>query len=485
MRVKGRVACLLIVLSVIAISAVLIQPAVLATPEPIQEEPADPTADFDISPTQPAPFEPIQFDASASTVPADGPVSYEWRYETTTGQSRTIGETFVHSFDAAGTFRVELTVTDSNGNSDTVTSTVTTRSQDPIADFNIQPSEPGLNERVVFDASASQAPDIEIVDYQWYINGEPQRADAQLIETFTGSDLYTIELEVEDRAGQTDRVSETIPIGDRADIYDNPEFDLVRDSPEQQVDVNPNEAIPFTAEITSNEVPDARQTFYVDESVVSRSDVETTNLRSTYQFQRLGEYTVEMEVEGAAGQSDTVQWNVITHPFNSLPTFSEQSSSEELKVGGSTEIVTFSVQNPNVNDQVVAAEILTRLPDGISISGAADVDTGDAAIQTSQNTISPGRQESMRLEINIEDESLEGTRITIPYQIRYHPETNDNVVYTANDGSITVVVGETIPSVNGDDGNDDDKSSSDETPGLGLTAAVLSLLSGILLARSR
>lgn len=484
MQLRHRVASLLIVLLVIGIGVVLIQPAVLA--EPAEEEEEGPTADFDISPNQPAPFESIRFDASASTVSAEGPVRYSWTYETTTRERRATGETFEHSFGAAGTFTVELTVTDSNGNSDTATTTVTTRSEGPTADFDLQPSDPELNERVVFDASASESPGIEITDYQWYINGEPQRANAQLTETFTEADLYTIELEVEDRAGQTDRVSETIPVGDRSDIYDNPEFDLVRDSPEQSIDVNPDESIPFTAEITSDEVPDATKTFYVNEEVKSSSDIETSNLRSTHQFQELGEHTVEMEVEGAAGQSDTVRWDVITHTFNTLPSFSEQSSSEKLEVGGSTEIMTFSVQNPDANDQSVAAEILTRLPDGVSISGAEDVSTGDAAIQTSQSIVSPGRQESMRLEINVEDESLEGTRITIPYQIRYQPETNDNVVYTANDGEITIVVGETVPDINGDDDNDtSEDSSSDEMPGLGLTTAVLGLLTALLLARFR
>lgn len=481
MQLNSRTVSLLVVLSAVAIIAVTAQTTVVATPEPTQQEPAEPTADFRTSPVQPAPFEEVRFDASTSIVPAEGYTRYQWEYETTRGVRRASGETFTHTFQSAQTFEVRLTVTDSRGNTDTVVGSVTPRADPPTADFSIDPSEPELSERIVFDASASEAPDVEIVDYRWFINGEPESTDRRLTRTFSTSDLYTVELRVEDRAGQTDRYSKTLEIGDRDEIYDNPEFDLLRTGPEKEIGVNPNERIPFTAEITSDEVPQGTYTFYVDDSVITQEDIEINSLRETHQFQQLGRHTVQMEVEGEAGQSAVVQWDVTTHTFNSLPSISEQSSSTQLEVGGDTEVITFSLQNPSANEQELSAEIKTRLPDGMSISGGGGISTSDGSLVTSRQTVSPGQQVSMRLDINVDDESLDGTRINIPYLIEYHPVNNDRVVYTADQDTVEVVVGtsdrnqdESTPTAENDD--ETEPSTADGSPGFTLLSVVMGLL---------
>lgn len=494
MRLKRKILCLVVILSAVSIAAVSAQTAVATTPEPLQQESGTPTAEFRTSPVQPAPFEQVRFDASPSVVPADGYTRYQWEYETTRGIQRASGETFTHTFQSAQTFRVQLTVTDSQGNRDTVVGSVTPRADPPTADFTVNPSEPGLNERIVFDASASEAPDVEIVDYQWFINGEPESADRRLTKTFSTSELYTIELRVEDRAGQTDRYSKTFEIGDRAEIYDNPEFELDRISPEKEVGVSPDERTPFTAEITSDEVPQATYRFYIGDTVITQQEVEINSLRETYQFEQRGEYTVQMEVEGEAGQSGVVEWDVTSSNFNALPTVSQQSSDQQMEVGGSTEIVTFSVQNPDENERPLSAEIVTKLPDGMSISGARDVTSGDAAIQTARTTVSPGRQESMRLEINVNDESLEGTRISIPYQVRWGPVGNDTIGYSANEDSLGVIVEQADVEPNGsnpDSDTDDDgdgtesDNTSDESPGFAVFTSIIGILLSVFILRQK
>jgi PKD repeat protein len=492
---KKQIFCLIIVLSAVSVSAIASQAAVATTPEPLQQESGTPTAEFRTSPVQPAPFEQVRFDASPSVVPADGYTRYQWEYETTRGVQRASGETFTHTFQSAQTFEVQLTVTDSQGNSDTVVRSVTPRADPPTADFTVNPSEPGLNERIVFDASASEAPDVEIVDYRWFINGEPESTDRRLTKTFSTSELYTVELRVEDRAGQTDRYSQTFEIGDRAEIYDNPEFELDRISPERKVGVSPDERTSFTAEITSDEVPQATYRFYIGDTVITQQEVEINSLRETYQFEQRGEYTVQMEVEGEAGQSDVVEWDVTSSNFNALPTVSQQSSNQRMEVGGSTEIITFSVQNPDENEKSLSTEIVTKLPDGMSISGARDVTSGDAAIQTARTTVSPGRQESMRLEINVNDESLEGTQISIPYQVRWGPIGNDTIGYAANADSLGVTVEQTDPeptvSDPDSDPNDDSSNSersdntSDESPGFAVSISIIGILLSVLILRQK
>jgi hypothetical protein len=228
----------------------------------------------------------------------------------------------------------------------------------------------------------------------------------------------------------------------------------------------PGETIGFNAQLDSEEIPQATQSLFVDGNIVAQSKVQSNNLRSSYRFKQEGTHTVEMEVKGAAGQSDYVEWQVTTHSFNSLPTVSEQSSAEVASVDGQSELFTFSVQNPSVNEQDIVAEIVTELPDGVSFSSTSGVSSGDSAIQTSSRTVSPGGRNRMRLTINVEDESLAGETLEIPYQIRYYSVDNEDVIYTVDERSLEVAV--------------EAPSTDDSNPGLTLSVAVISLIAFVL-----
>ncbi|AGB15766.1 PKD domain protein,LVIVD repeat protein [Halovivax ruber XH-70] len=81
-----------------------------------------PSADFDVSPSAPAVGETVSFDGSASTDPDGSITGYEWNLGDGTTMS---GETVEHSYDTAGEYTVELTVTDDSGSSDSTADTVT------------------------------------------------------------------------------------------------------------------------------------------------------------------------------------------------------------------------------------------------------------------------------------------------------------------------------------------------------------------------
>ncbi|MDZ5812792.1 PKD domain-containing protein [Halorubrum sp. AD140] len=103
----------------------------------------DPTAAFDASLSDPETGETVTFDASGST-DADGSIeSYEWEFgdgETATGESVT------HAFDDAGEYDVELTVTDDDGATDTVTQTISVD----------EPAEPEPNQSTEVSLSPSE-----------------------------------------------------------------------------------------------------------------------------------------------------------------------------------------------------------------------------------------------------------------------------------------------------------------------------------------
>jgi hypothetical protein len=449
-----------------------------------------PTADFDISTRETSPNQAIEFDASASEIPAGDSATYEWEYETggySNGTSS--GQSFSHAFSDYGEFGVTLTVTDEYDRSSSLTRTVEVTGEGPTADFEYSPSDPGVDDRIVFDGSVSTAPDLTIESYRWFVNGEPQGSGSETSGSFDEADVYTVELEVENTGGKSDRVSKTIPVGDEEDIIDNPDFELARTSPETaSTVVKTDEAVSFRSEIESEEIPEATQSLFIDGVVVNQSSVRSRNLRLLHRFDELGEHTVEFEVQGAAGKSDVVQWDVITHNFNLFPTVSDQSSSTVVDVDSNTEILTFSIRNPESNTKTINTEIVAELPDGISISGASGVSSGDAAVQAANKTIAPGQQESMRLNINVEDNSLDGQQLTIPYSIRYRPVGGENIIYTPDEQSLKISVGGTQDeaddtAVGSSQGEVDD--TADDSPGFGLTATVISGLLVIISARIR
>jgi PKD repeat protein len=521
-----------------------------------------PTAEFDHSPSTPAPGEQVTFDAGPSTAPDGEIVEYRWYVD----GSRQYNDdsTLTYEFDEYGEYDVELYVADNGGKSQTRTKTITVDGDGPQANFTFSPDNPELSDRVIFDGSTSTAPDTEIIEYDWYINGESQYGgDTEFSYTFSEYGTYDVELQVEDSGGKTDRIVRTVTVGDKADIVDNPEFELARDGPStRSIEVRPGETGTFRAEIVAESVPVAESRLLVNGEVVADRTVESVTQRFSYDFAALGEQNVELEAVGPAGQSATVEWtvhvrgdkpeiesvqptiqqfdlrtgdtqtfgltatsgqsptldyqwtvdgapvgsadsleytfaeagmytvagtvtdaggqtvsqtwNVSVSAFRSRPSFASQTTADQLSPGTESELFTFSIRNPDVNTQDANIEIITELPNGVSITGARDVTEGDAGLQALVGTVPPGSQESMRLRLQVTDESLRGEELTIPYQIRYYPRENPDQYAVFAEERLTVTVApESSP-----DRADETASSqtADSTPGFTIITALLSLL---------
>ena len=85
-----------------------------------------PTADFEFTPDDPQARAAVHFDASSSIAFGSQIVLFEWDWNGD-GATDAVGKTSDHAFEAPGSYPVTLTVTDGQGNSDSITNPVTVR----------------------------------------------------------------------------------------------------------------------------------------------------------------------------------------------------------------------------------------------------------------------------------------------------------------------------------------------------------------------
>jgi chitodextrinase len=138
----------------------LVPPGVVVPPDGLKPS-------FTFSPSLPTDSQPVLFDASASTSAAGNPiVGYSWNF----GDGRVgSGVTTSHAYATAGTYIVQLTISDAYGRTAQASSSVTVGAAvNPTAAFSISPADPLVNQPVNFNAAASRAaPGRTITKYEW------------------------------------------------------------------------------------------------------------------------------------------------------------------------------------------------------------------------------------------------------------------------------------------------------------------------------
>lgn len=160
-----------------------------------------------------APFK-VYFDASDSTFEIGcevGTATYSWDFgDGTTGT----GMTTSHTYTAAGTYNVILTVTDSNGNVGYASVTITvTEVGVPTAVISTTPDPPtGIAPFPVnFDASQSSGPS-SIVSYAWNFGDTTTGTGMNISHTYAAAGTYTVILTVTDSNSNVALDSVTITV---------------------------------------------------------------------------------------------------------------------------------------------------------------------------------------------------------------------------------------------------------------------------------
>ncbi len=147
------------------------------------------------------------FNGSGSSDP-DGTISsYAWNFgDNTTGT----GATQQHTYAAAGTYSVTLTVTDNAGATNAVTKpvTVTAANQPPVASFTSSTA----NLVASFNGSGSSDPDGTISAYAWNFGDNTTGTGATPQHTYAAAGTYSVTLTVTDNAGATNAVTKPVTV---------------------------------------------------------------------------------------------------------------------------------------------------------------------------------------------------------------------------------------------------------------------------------
>jgi PKD repeat protein len=176
-----------------------------------------PVASFTFSPSAPALFEQVAFNAQGSRAGVAGrTITAEWNFgDGSTGS----GITTTHAYSSLGTYTVTLTVTDNAGVRSTTTQTVTITSGVTAA-FTYSPTDPLVGEAVFFDAEPSQGAAgfggrSPIVLYIWNFGDSTTTTETtnRIVQhTYTAPREYIVTLTVEDAAGRRATTTQTVSV---------------------------------------------------------------------------------------------------------------------------------------------------------------------------------------------------------------------------------------------------------------------------------
>jgi PKD repeat protein len=181
----------------------------IAIEEPVLKRP--PMAVIN-GPTKGLVGEPCTFDGSSSSDTDGAILSYTWDFGDGPSDS---GISVSHSYNAAGTYNVTLTVTDDDDLSDTSSYTLLIEeqvvNQPPVAVIS-GPTNGLVGEPLTFNGSGSSDSDGAIVDYTWAFQDGSSASGVSGEHTFQAAGDRQVTLTVTDDGGLTHSASLTVHI---------------------------------------------------------------------------------------------------------------------------------------------------------------------------------------------------------------------------------------------------------------------------------
>ena len=159
----------------------------------------------------PAPLD-VLFNAVADDPDGDE-LTYTWDFD---DGGSAFGAEADHTFDAAGTYEVTLTVSDPDGASDSATITITATdppgNRPPTVQAGALPASGPAPLAVLFTAAGSD-PDGDVLTYAWDFGDGSTGTGRRARHTYTANGTYTAKVTVKDLAGATGTATVQVVVG--------------------------------------------------------------------------------------------------------------------------------------------------------------------------------------------------------------------------------------------------------------------------------
>lgn len=423
---------------------------------------------------------PVDFSVSAQDPGGYNPLSYRWTIDGQTYQDQEV----THTFNEVGTHQISVEVENSRGVTTEKTYVVTITNDDPTIERSSPTSESasvraGSAKRFVVrvaNRDASPATVTMEVNGEQVASKEVSQPSRQVTfkRTFTEPGKRTVTFTVEDAHGTKASLSYDLSVKSRP-----PTFDSWSPESSSLSSVRSGETLSFEATATDPDGESVSYEWFID------GEYSGSGQSFSHQFNANGEYTVEVVAKDDSETAKRHEWTVVVSSFRQQPQIDAQITARSIETEGKREFVTVSFQNPGVNDRTARVELLVRPPDGITITSGKNVDESDPAQFVSYAIAEPGSQTSLSLKIAINDDSLAGRTLQIPYRIIFYPEGHPNDVSVVKNGTIPISVAGGTSSSAGDTGGSGNSSAitSTTTPGLGPLIAIGAILSCVVFLR--
>ncbi|MBT8183331.1 MAG: PKD domain-containing protein [Eudoraea sp.] len=228
-------------------------------------------------------------------------ISYLWDFQD--GSPVTTVANPVHTFTIPGTYMVELTVEDEEGQTDTAILSISVSDMantSPVAVASANPVNGVVPLEVTFTGDGS-TDDVAVVSYQWdFKDGSPISSVANPTHIFEATGTYEVELTVADGEGLTDSITITIVVSVPGNV---PPVAVVSATPingEAPLQVN------FTGSNSTDDVAVVSYLWDFDDGTATSTEEDPSHT-----FTNAGIYDVSLTVEDSEGLEDSASVSIV------------------------------------------------------------------------------------------------------------------------------------------------------------------------------
>lgn len=169
-----------------------------------------PVAQFSTTKRKVAPGKDIKFNAAVSSDSEDSIDSYSWSF----GDGNTAkGKQTAHRYVSPGEYKVELTVSDPQGQQASTIETIKVESKNrpPKAKIKLNSNKIGVDQKLKLNASQSKDPDGSIKKYDWLVGGKYLTGE-KITHSFSSTGTKEVILSITDHNMEPNETSTTIEV---------------------------------------------------------------------------------------------------------------------------------------------------------------------------------------------------------------------------------------------------------------------------------